>query len=386
MKNAVFIHDHNFIYNKLDGKYYDGSGGAFDEKLWSRYLKIFDNLTVVGRLVEKLPNKLVLSSSKNVKFNLIENFSGFRNFFKKRKNIKKELARVISINDFAIIRLPSTLGAWAYEICIQQNKKFVLEIVGDPFEAYWYHGHWAGKIMAPYEMLKLKSIVRNADNVIYVTQRKLQERYPSQKASIGISNVRLMNVVNVENVSSFYNRDYDKIKIGLIGSFHVKYKGHVEALNALKFLVDTGLTNLELNLVGTGDPSWVIEMAENLGISDKVKIIGSIEAGEKGIFPFLDQIYLYIHPSKTEGLPRVILEAMSRGKMCLGSDVGGTNELLEEKFIHTPGNWRALSFQIREILKLEIEERIEIALQNRLTAYNYLEETLQANREKFIKR
>src|SRR5690606_37588421 len=145
-----------FVYNAETDLYYDGSGGAFDENLWNRYLAIFDNLTVVGRQIDTLPNKLVLSSTANVRFNLIKGASGTKNILKNKFRIVKELESIINEVDFAIIRLPSTLGSWAFDICKRLDVKCVLEIVGDPFEAYWHHGNMLGKLIAPIELMKLK--------------------------------------------------------------------------------------------------------------------------------------------------------------------------------------------------------------------------------------
>src|SRR5690606_30037084 len=197
---AVFVHDHNFIYNSETSLYYDGSGGAFDEKLWRRYLDIFDNLTVIGRQIDRLPNKLVVSSAEHVYFRLIKGADGLRNIVKDKRRIKQEQRSVIEATDIAIIRLPSTLGRWAYDICRDLKKDYALEVVGDPFEAYWYHGSWMGKVIAHIELFRLKRIVSKAHNVIYVTQKVLQQRYPTFGASEAISNVRLKEVVNEESV------------------------------------------------------------------------------------------------------------------------------------------------------------------------------------------
>jgi glycosyltransferase involved in cell wall biosynthesis len=382
---AVFIHDHNFVYDETMGQYYDGSGGAFDENLWNRYLAIFDNLIVVGRQIEKLPNKLVLSSAANVNFRLIKDASGFKNILKNKERIKKELTGVLEDVDFAVIRLPSTLGKWAFDICLTLQKKYVLEIVGDPFEAYWHHGSWIGKFIAPLEAIKLQKMVSKAQHVIYVTQEVLQKRYPCPNKTKAISNVRLEEVINEAIVREFYSRESDIFRIGLIGSFHVQYKGHLEALKALKYLKDQGYSRIELNLVGTGDSSWVEDLARHYQVENQVNIVGALNAGKEGIMPFLDDMHVYMHPSKTEGLPRVIIEAMSRGKICLGSDVGGTRELLEEKYIHKPGSWELLAKQVERILKSGTDEKIAIACRNLYVAEKYTESVLQNRRATFIK-
>lgn len=383
---AVFIHDHNFVYSDSTKLYYDGSGGAFDENLWKRYLAIFDTLKVVGRQIDSLPNSLVVSSTKYVEFELIKGAHGFKSTVKNKKAIKSKLKTIIEQTDFVIIRLPSRLGSWAFDICKELNKKYVLEIVGDPFDAYWSHGSLLGKLIAPIEMYRLKWITKNAKNAIYVTSEMLQKTYPCLNNSIGISNVRLKETVKEDSVIEFYNVDNKVFKIGLIGSFHIKYKGHIEAINAIKDLKSKGYSNIVLYLVGTGDPNWVDDLIKENNLTSEIKVLGALLSGNEGVLPFLDELDLYIHPSKQEGLPRVIIEAMSRGKVCLGSNVGGTEELLEKQFIHTAGNWKELSSQIERVLKMTNESKIEIALNNLSVAQGYLEGILQKNRIKFIKR
>ena len=51
------------------------------------------------------------------------------------------------------------------------------------------------------------------------------------------------------------------------------------------------------------------------------------------VFEWLDTIDIYVQPSNTEGLPRALIEAMSRGLPAFGSNVGGIPELLESQFI-----------------------------------------------------
>lgn len=382
---AAFIHDHNFVFNSTDNLYYDGSGGAFNKNLWNRYLAIFDSLIVVGRKVRETSNKLVISSSENVSFSLIDDIHGIKNMILNKKKVTEHLTQIIGSVDFVIIRLPSTLGKWAFQICKEMDKKYVLEVVGDPFEAYRFHGSLLGKLVAPVEYLRFKSIISNAKNVIYVTQNKLQERYPCGNNSTEISNVRLIDQSSIKDVQNYYITNNEKLTIGLIGTFHVKYKGHKEALLALKKLIDEGYNNILLNLVGTGDSEWVKDLAFKIGVEKNINIIGTLNSGNDGIIPFLDSLDIYIHPSRTEGLPRVLIEAMSRGKICLGSDVGGNKELLDSEFIHDSGDWKKLAQHIKNIINLKNQKKLEIALSNLDKSSNYLEYNLQNKRIKFLK-
>lgn len=382
---AAFVHDHYFVYNSKDGKYYDGSGGLFNEQLWKRYLAVFNELIVVGRQKDELPNKLVDSTYKNVSFELIDILKKNTDRIFKKQQIYNELEKTLNKVDFVIIRLPSVLGYIAQEICINNEIKYTLEIVTCPWDAYWNYGSITGKIIAPLEFLKMKKACKKANNVIYVTESFLQSRYPTENNQINISNVLINGRKDWESILDFYNKESSVFRIGLIGSFHVKWKGHLEAIKAIRILKEKGYKNIQLELVGTGNSDWVKEIINQESVQDMVNIIGTVEAGEKGIFPFLDSLHLYIHPSKQEGLPRVVIEALSRGRLVLGSSAAGIPELLDKEFLHNPGDYNKLAEQIENMYNLK-SNRDEVIEQNWNKSQKYFENELQENRENFLKK
>lgn len=386
---AVFIHDHYFVYDEANGKYYDGSGGVFNYELWNRYLAVFEHLTIIGREKKIASNKLVESSARNVDFVLISEIKSGIDRFSKAKAIKDKIGKVIAEADFVIIRVPSTLGYLALSVCKQLNKPYMLEVVGCPWDAYWNYGSLTAKIMAPLEMLKLKTVTGGASAVVYVTDRFLQQRYPTKGLSIAISNVNIKETVGkgpaIEYYKS-YDSNQDVFRIGLIGSFHVKYKGHIEALNAIKAVIDDyKISNIKLLLVGTGSPQWIENEIKGLAIESYVEIIGTLQAGNNGVLPFLNDLHLYIHPSRQEGLPRVVIEAMSRGKLSLASSVAGTPELLPKECLHQPGDWKKLAHDIAEIYKNR-DSWAKVVEDNIETARRYQEDVLQTKRLNFIKK
>jgi glycosyltransferase involved in cell wall biosynthesis len=216
----------------------------------------------------------------------------------------------------------------------------------------------------------------------------LQRRYPTTGERIAISNVRIDNTIDPIIVEDFYKKaalNDNEFKIGLIGSFHVKYKGHLEALKALKTIIENNqIKDVKLYFVGTGDSGWVVDLARELKVETKVEIVGTLKAGEEGIIPFLDHIHLYIHPSKQEGLPRVVIEAMGRGRLALGSSAAGIPELLSESFLHQPGDWKKLSSDIVNIYNSK-ENWVELSKKNIIKANEYNEEVLQQRRINFFK-
>lgn len=382
---AAFIHDHNFYLDTEDKRVYDTSGGAFDPKLWDRYLKIFNSLIVIGRESKIIPSKPILSSSDNVEFFLIDDLKKGQDRFLKKKKVSLKLEEKFKTIDFAIIRLPSTLGYFAIALCKKHKIPYTLEIVGDPYDAYWNYGNLAGKVLAPIESLKMRRATNESKSVIYVTEKELQKKYSSFGFQAGISNVRLEELIPFEAVETFYHKDSEDFKIVLIGSFLVKYKGHVEALKIIRDLVKNyEINKIKLFFVGSGDPSWLKQIISDFEIEPYVNIIGTLKSGNDGVIPFLDSMHLLINTSKTEGLPRVVLEAMSRGRICLASTAGGTDELLKNEHLHKPGDWREVVYQIEKVYRMDTDSKIKIAKSNRNTAKNYLETNLQLKREKIL--
>jgi glycosyltransferase involved in cell wall biosynthesis len=98
----------------------------------------------------------------------------------------------------------------------------------------------------------------------------------------------------------------------------------------------------------------------------------------------LDQADLFVLPSRSEGLPRAMLEAMARALPCIGSTVGGIPELLEEKDMVPPGNVGQLAAKIREVIT--DSKRMELmSARNLALAREYRSEILRMKRQRFYR-
>ena len=342
---VLFVHDHPFY--KENEEFY--SGGSFPALLWGNYTSYFDSLNVYARLSKNPNTKVVKSSIKDgrVIFDLTNNYSSIPKLLFNLKTIRKELNEKITNKDITIVRLPSILGFIAGYICIQQGKPFIVEQVGSSRENYITNGSVKGKIISSFAEKLNRYIVRKAPYVYYVTKNKLQSDYPTKGLTTSISNVILLELNNQEdiNYSRFQN---DKIKIGLIGGFDVSYKGQDVLLKAISKLEYTIRKNIELYFVGIGNYNWLLKMANTLGLSDNIKFIGPKKSGEE-ILNFLSSLSLYIQPSYTEGMPRGMLEAMSMGCPVLGSTAGGISDVVEDEFLHEPGDFVRMSRQIKKL-------------------------------------
>jgi glycosyltransferase involved in cell wall biosynthesis len=75
-----------------------------------------------------------------------------------------------------------------------------------------------------------------------------------------------------------------------------------------------------------------------------------VTAGEP-VRRILDAADLFVLPSRTEGLPRALVEAMARGLPCVGSAVGGIPELLDDSELVPAGDPAFLAAKMHEVLR-----------------------------------
>jgi glycosyltransferase involved in cell wall biosynthesis len=168
--------------------------------------------------------------------------------------------------------------------------------------------------------------------------------------------------------------------LGLIGSLIHGHKGVGVALKALAHVRDE-IPEIQLKILGNGDPTPWRRLASRLGVEDITRFCGTIPSGEH-VLRWLDDIDLYIQPSLTEGLPRAVIEAMSRGCPVLASSAGGTSELLDDDALHRPGDVDRFSDQITSLLRY-VPRQTEMARDNFEMSRRYSTDVLSAKRRAF---
>ncbi|MBU5616451.1 glycosyltransferase family 4 protein [Psychrobacter sp. TAE2020] len=343
---VLFVHDHKF---KVDNNVYYSSG-SFSADIWQRYLSVFKFLTVVGRDDGKITNnhnKYSISSASGVDFVLLPNISNFKNEVLGNNFVREKCKKLVASNDALIARLPSKLGTLFIKEAIRQNKPYAIEVVGNAWDALWSYGSLKGKLYAPIMEMNTKKVIYNAPFVIYVTEYFLQKRYPCKNGETEFCSDAEVNEVSNDVLTqrlSRINSHSSKTTFGLIGHYSADYKGIDVAIKALAH-ISPYLKNWEFQIVGSGDPTKYIELAKKLKVINNIRFIGRLPSG-KPIYDWLDSIDVYLQPSLVEGLPRALVEAMSRGCPSLGSTIGGIPELLNEAQVSKPGNHIDLSQDI----------------------------------------
>ena len=377
MKVSFF---HDCRIKTVNNRYYV-SGGLNDERL-KFYTDIFGTMKVIARQ-ERVNNAKGLMEVKSslIKFSLIENINYIKLYLNNRKDIEKEVMN----SDLCVIRLPSTIGNIAYKYAKKHNKIILIELVGCVWSALWNHSI-KGKIVAPFYWLLTSKYVKNAQYVTYVTKKFLQKRYPTKGKSIDCSDVELdenSEEVISKRVKKINNLDIerDKIKIGLVGSLNVNYKGHDSAIKAIKIL-KRKFKNIELHFVGNGNQEKWRKVAKENNVDKEIIFDGTIP--HENIKKWFDDIDIYVIPSLTEGMPRALIEAMSRGCPCIGTKVGGIPELLNEHVLIKKKQYKQLAIKIEELI-LNKEKMLYQSNKNFVLSNQYQKQILDKKRKEFYK-
>lgn len=134
-------------------------------------------------------------------------------------------------------------------------------------------------------------------------------------------------------------------------------KGHIYILEALKMLIDDGITNAKLIIAGTGDYEDTIrrKIAE-LNLGENVVMAGFV----KDVSGFMNILSVSVNASfGTEATSLALLEGMSLGVPAVVSDFGGNPGVIEEGvngYLFESKNSR----QMYEKLKLALQNGIAL--------------------------
>lgn len=128
--------------------------------------------------------------------------------------------------------------------------------------------------------------------------------------------------INTKNISNYSKSNHSDIIFGASGRLHHLKGFHIliEALSKIKS------NNWRLIIAGDGEEKEnLLSLAKKNNIADKITFLGWI----KDIDTFLSNIDIFIHPSFSEGMPMVIIEALYNSKPVIATDVGSVKEMID---------------------------------------------------------
>lgn len=346
---GVFSHDGPICKDK-NGIY---CAVTITEQMLERYLPYSEKLYIVTRVkkIEKTFLEAHLKPIVSDRFVIIEIGNilspvGLITKFRYKKTIKA----IVNKCSLFFLRINGVISDMIAKECRRQKKKYLVEIGGCAWDAYWNHG-FLGKLVAPYMFFKTRKTVKHASYASYVTKEWLQHRYPCSCPSIVASNVYLFGFDNnLLRLKSERIKNLDKnknITIGTIANVDVRYKGQEYVIRALSILEQSGY-HCTYELVGGGDSSFLSRLASKYNVEKNIVFKGVLT--HEDVAKWLEDVDIYVQPSKQEGLPRSLIEAMSKCCVCLGSTTAGIPELVEKDLLFKASDWRKIASLIEMII------------------------------------
>jgi glycosyltransferase involved in cell wall biosynthesis len=172
------------------------------------------------------------------------------------------------------------------------------------------------------------------------------------------------NIMKKNEYRIKYNLHPDSIVILFVGRFeHVK--GIIEFTNAVKNIIKYNNNKVEVVLVGNGSLDYYVQSILH-GV-DRVHLL-KWQPNNR-----IHEIYItadiFVLPSRFEGLPLTIIEAMNAGLHIVYTPVGGIPDILQEYFPKT----RLIATSSEEIQKtlITLLEYYSPSLQDRGSSFDY---------------
>ena len=336
-----------------DGLVWTGSPSSY--AFLRRYLDVFDAVRVLGRVrdVERPAAEAGRADGPGVSFAPVPYFVGPWQYVRQASGVRRAVAEALEQPGAVILRVPGTLGQRAGAALRKRGRPYAVEVIGDPHDVFapgsvrsWLRPAWRG-----WYGRKLRDLCREAVAASYVTSAYLQRRFPPgpNMFTVACPDNNLLEEAFAPSPRAFRSPGRPW-RLLLIGSLAQLYKAPDVLIRAVAELVRQG-RSVQLTIVGEGKHRPELEaLARSCGIAHCVRFAGRLPAGPESIRAAMDDTDLFVLPSRTEGLPRVLLEAMARGLPCVASTVGGIPELLPPEDLVSPGEATALAGKLKEVL------------------------------------
>ncbi len=182
---------------------------------------------------------------------------------------------------------------------------------------------------------------RNADKFICVSNAiKAHYSFLEENKKVVIYN----GIDSKYCINRAKNIESNIIKFLIAGRISIA-KGQQEAIKACELLSDRGITNFELYIAGTG--TYSNDFSEK--IKDKVHFLGTI----KDMTNLRKNMHIELVCSRAEAFGRVTAEAMMGGVPVIGSNTGGTLELIQPGitgYLYEYGNVKDLADKMSHLI------------------------------------
>jgi glycosyltransferase involved in cell wall biosynthesis len=380
-----------------------------DKKVWTitqcpyefyrEYLDVFDSVRVISRVfpVSRVETNFLPVEGPGVEFYAMPSYKGPFGFLSQFANVRQRAKHAVPAGSAVILRVHSQIANSVEDWLTRRSIPYSLEVTADPYDVLSpaANRHPVAPVARRYFTRRLQRQCQHAVAVSYVTQSYLQRRYPpafeagvggeasdAQQCVMAVSDVSLSSESFVSRPRAALH-DPSCLRIVFVGTLGSFYKGPDLLVEAAAICKRQGIP-VRVRFIGSGQQMGSLQKrCVRLGVEQEVVFAGNVTAGEP-VRNELDQADLFVLPSRAEGVPRAMLEAMARGLPCLGSAIGGIPELLHGEDLVSPDNPAALAKAITEVFSSQAKVE-RMSARNLLKASEYSTVVLAHRRREFYR-
>jgi glycosyltransferase involved in cell wall biosynthesis len=357
----------------------------FPYAFWRRYLDVFDSVRVVARAldVDQVGDDALRVDGKHVVFHELPFYHGLKQYLQRAGDVQSRVRKGVQGRQAVILRINSSIASWMRRY-LHSGRPFGAEVVTDPWDIFspGAFPHPLRPLLRRYYARQMRQLCRQAAATSYVTRDSLQRRYPPapDKFTNHCSDVDV-SLGAFQTQPRVVTSGPSPLGIITVGGLSQMYKGVDTLIDACAACLRDGV-DVTLTVLGDGRHQPALEQrAQATGFGNKFAFRGAVATGEP-VRRELDASDLFVLPSRVEGLPRAMIEAMARGLPCIGTHVGGIPELLAASDRVERDDVPALAQKIREVAA-DPARMTEMSQRNLAVAADYRDDLLHRRRIEF---
>lgn len=224
----------------------------------------------------------------------------------------------------------------------------VRAIKADKYLMFYHHGAMRRVYHDRIAYQKCEKII-----AVSVNQAEMMKQFVPEYADKIVAVHNLTDIEGIRRKGALpTDETFDKTKFNIVSVGRVSHeKGMDIAVQVCARLVEDGFAHIRWWIVGGGPAEQEVQATITaLHMEQYVTMVGM----KSNPYPYIQQADLYVQPSRFEGYPMTILEALVLGQPVVSTDNSGAKEILQE----------GVTGLLRPADAAELAEAIETLLKN----------------------
>lgn len=197
-----------------------------------------------------------------------------------------------------------------------------------------------------YDLPKLSYyLLKRAHKVIFIS-KATENKW--KNAGLYKNSCVIYDGFDIEHYIIYKDLEKKKITKVVLAGFISPQKGQIDAVKAIRYLINKKVKNIRLSIVGDGDKAYIKKIEKYIEQHNLGAYI-EILPFQKDLKAIRRESDIALMCSRKEALGRVTIESMAGQLLVIGTNSGGTKELIEDGrtgYLYEAGSWRQLAEKI----------------------------------------